>query len=134
MTDFDLSPVCLNFFLHRYTEANPWLREGPKLTPPGTFAHFGSSPTGRMPETNELERIKSLKVKYVSTQMNEFYPTDTQAPLLNTGAGAAWSDAQGARVGLWSNIRMSPNITRVPCECVCAALTGLNDIIIGVTP
>lgn len=99
-----------------YTHANPWLREGPKLTPPGTMTAFGSEYESGLPSASDVGRIKALRSRLVSRTWNEFHPDKSQVSILTSGAGLEFSKANGLQFLLWSNVRMAPNITMVPLE------------------
>jgi len=96
-----------------YREVNPWLSSGRKMSPPGTMAEFANN---TLPETSDTARIEKLRVRICGHTLNEFWPIETQTPLLTTGAGEEFAKDHGVNVMLWSNVRMSPNVTMCPWE------------------
>mmetsp|Transcript_19276 Transcript_19276/g.50088 ORF Transcript_19276/g.50088 Transcript_19276/m.50088 type:complete len:991 (-) Transcript_19276:743-3715(-) len=98
-----------------YTEVNPWMRQGPKLDPPGTVTGF---PGNRLPSATDGDTMRALhtRIVYMNNNPSEFYPRDTLSGHLTPTEDLLFAKAAGAEVQLWSNARMAPNTTMCPYE------------------
>eukprot|EP00038_Savillea_parva_P007578 m.171101 g.171101 ORF g.171101 m.171101 type:complete len:1002 (+) comp13334_c0_seq1:312-3317(+) len=111
-----------------YVEANPWMQDGPKLSPRGTMTAFGSGNYAEtLPSSADVTRIADQRTAMSAMTLNEFWPVDTQTPKLASGNGLKYAKEHGVKVFLWSNVRMSPNVSMVPYEDKLLDFRQFND-------